>query len=398
MASYRYIAKTLGGRRQRGVLVAATEQAALAELERQQLVPIDLSPTTAKASGGRSDRVPAAQLALAYTQVGDLLKAGVPLLRALRLMGHRKDTPKLAAVFEGLADEVEDGAELAQAMSKRAGAFRDVHIAMVRAGEKGGFLESALHRLGAFVQHQVELRRKIIGSSIYPAVVATVGLLILLGLFMFFIPLFREQFADIELPTMTKLLFALSDAVRNGWWLGPVAGVALTAAWWWGSRRAVVRRRASAALLKAPQLGRLLRDLAVARFCRVLGTLLASGVPMLEALRIAKDAAGFQQMAEAIDAAADAVRSGEPLAEPLERSRLFPDDVIEMISVAEAANNLDDVLVSVADTLDSRVDRLLTTTVRLIEPLLLLLIASGVVFVAIGLILAMMRLTSSVQL
>lgn len=379
------------------MLVAATEQAALAELERQQLVPIDLAPAAGASARERGARVPAAQLAMAYTQVGDLVKAGVPLLRALRLLGNRKDAPKLGAVFNELADEVEDGAELGAAMAKRPDAFKNVHVAMVRAGEKGGFLESALHRLGGFVQHQVELRRKVVGSSIYPVVVATVGLLILLGLFIFFIPLFREQFADIELPTLTKLLFALSDAVRNGWWLGPVLVVGVSVGWYVGSKKPRVRRAAATALLRTPQVGRLLRDLAVARFCRVLGTLLASGVPMLEALRIAKDAAGFQQMAEAIEEAAASVRSGEPLAEPLERSGLFPDDVIEMVSVAEAANNLDSVLVSVADTLDARVDRLLTTTVRLIEPLLLLAIACGVVFVAVGLILAMMRLTSAVQ-
>lgn len=398
MATFRYTAKRLGGGQTRGVLVAVSEQAALAELERQQLVPMALSEEHGAAARRGRSRLPAAHLALAYTQVADLLRAGVPLLRALRLIGNRKTMPKLAAIFAELADEVEDGEELASAMSRRPDAFRSIHTAMVRAGEKGGFLEASLQRLGAFVQHQVELKRKVVGASIYPAVIATVGLLILLGLFIFFIPLFRQQFAEIELPALTKLLFAVSDAVRNGWWLGPVLIVALGAGWAWGSRRADVRRAAQRVLLKTPQLGRLLRDLSVARLCRVLGTLLASGVPMLEALRIARDAAGFHQMAQAIDDATAAVRSGEPLAEPLERSGLFPDDVIEMIGVAEAANNLDDVLVSIADTLDGRVDRLLTATVRLIEPILLLAIAVGVVFVAIGLILAMMRLTSAVQI
>jgi general secretion pathway protein F/type IV pilus assembly protein PilC len=398
VATYRYIAQAVGGGKQRGVLTAPSEHAALAELDRRSLVPISISEYTGRAERTGGVRVPAAQLAVAYTQVGDLLKAGVPLLRALRLLSHRKKTPKLAQVFEQIAGEVEDGKELAAAMADRPESFRRIHVAMIRAGEKGGFLERSLHRLGTFVQHQVELRRKVVGASIYPAVIATVGVLILLGLFIFFIPLFREQFSDIELPALTKLLFASSDAIRNGWWLGPIVFVLAGAGWAFVSRNDAARRIAGEVVLRTPQVGRLLRDLAVARFCRVLGTLLESGVPMLDALRIAKDAAGFDRMASAIDDAASAVRGGEPLADPLSRSGLFPDDVVEMITVAEQANNLDHVLVGIADTLDARVDRLLTTTVRLIEPILLLTIAVCVVIVALGLILAMMRLTSSVDL
>jgi len=402
MASFRYTAISPDGAKKRGVLDVSSHAAALAELDRRSLRPVELeehagAPGKLPMPGPlRKGRVPAPDLALAYTQVGDLILAGVPLLRSLQLIGRRKTSPGVARVFAKLAEEVEDGEELASAMAKRPEAFRPIHIAMIRAGEKGGFLEASLHRLGAFVQHQVELRRKIIGASIYPAAIASVGLLIMLGLFLFFIPIFRQQFSDIDLPGLTRLLFAVSDLVRNAWWVGPVLAVALGAAWGWFGRSPGVRSAFSRGLLRTPKLGKLLRDLAVARVCRVLGTLLASGVPVLQALRIAKDAAGFESMERVVEEAAEAVRSGEALAEPLRRSGLFPDDIVEMIAVAEEANNLDSVLVSVADTVDGRVDRLLTTLVRLIEPLLLVAIAAGIVVVALGLILAMMRLTSTI--
>ena len=402
MASFRYTAITSDGAKKRGVLDVASHAAALAELDRRSLRPIEVEEHAGSAGKLpvpgmlRKGRVPAPDLALAYTQVGDLILAGVPLLRSLQLIGRRKTSPGVARVFAKLAEEVEDGEELASAMARSPEAFRPIHIAMIRAGEKGGFLEASLHRLGEFVQHQVELRRKIIGASIYPAAIASVGLLIMLGLFLFFIPIFRQQFSDVDLPGLTKLLFAVSDLVRNAWWVGPLLVVLLSAAWGWFGRSPRVRSALSRALLRTPKLGKLLRDLAVARVCRVLGTLLASGVPVLQALRIAKDAAGFESMERVVDEATDAVRSGEALAEPLRRSGLFPDDIVEMIAVAEEANNLDTVLVSVADTVDGRVDRLLTTLVRLIEPLLLVAIAAGIVVVALGLILAMMRLTSTI--
>lgn len=394
MATFRYIATGPSGRTT-GVLTAPSEQAVVAELSRQNLAPIKITPSKGAVSGG--SRVPAAQLALAYRQVGDLLRAGVPLLRSIRLIGRRRSAPKLAAAFTELADQVEDGVELATAMERRPEVFRSIHIAMIRAGEKGGFLELSLERLAAFVQGQVELKRKIVGAAVYPVMIAIVGMIILLAVFVFFIPQFRELYSDLpQIPAITQVLMAISAAVTSSWYIGVAVLAALIGAIWWAARNPDFRARFGRAVIRTPKVGGLLKDLAVARFTRILGTLLASGVPMLAALRISKDAAGFEAMASAIEEATEAVRSGDTLAKPLGESGLFPDDVLEMISVAESANNLDDVLVGVAETLESRVDRVLTATVKMIEPIMLLTIAVAIVFVAIGLLLPMLKLTQGI--
>jgi general secretion pathway protein F/type IV pilus assembly protein PilC len=307
------------------------------------------------------------------------------------LIGRRKSAPKLAAVFDGLAGEVEDGRSLADAMADVPSVFKPVHVAMVRAGEAGGFLEQALAQLGGLVRNQVELRQKVVGSLIYPAAIVCVGLCVLTILFAFFIPMFSETYEDVQLGAISQMVFGISDVVRG---YGLVILVALVAAavglrqaW----KRDDVRVRIVEVVSRVPVVGPLLRSLAVARVCRMLGTLMGSGVGMLQALTIARDAAGLPRMSEAVDASIEAVRAGEPLSGPWRESGLFPDDVIEMIDVAESANTLEPTLVTIAESVEQRTDRQLTIAVRLIEPLVIVAIAVCVVFVAAGLILPMLQ-------
>lgn len=393
VASYRYTAVSATGSRTSGVVVGASEQAALAELERMGLTPIELAVATVRAGRARrEERVPARQLATAYSQVAELLRAGVPLLRALRLVGRRKSAPKLARAYSQLADAVQDGTELATAMEQIPGAFRPVHVAMVRAGEKGGFLEQSMARLGVLISKQVELKGRVIGSLIYPCVVIFVGTVMLLVVFIFFVPEFKERFAEIQTPMITDVLFMVSDMVTTRWWAGLMVIAGLVVGVLVARRSPAVRGVVVKGLLRSPVLGRLLKDIAVARFCRVLGTLLSSGVPILGSLRIARDAAGFEALASSVDEAIEAVRGGRAMSKPLAQSGFFPEDVIEMLDVAEAANNVDEVLESVAVSLEGRVDRGLTGATRLIEPMLLLVIGGAVAVVALALILPMTKM------
>lgn len=395
MGEFRYTAIDARGVRISGRIAAATEQALLGELATRQLTPIKVEPASA---GPRIKRgLPVRPLGDAYLQLADLLRAGVPLLRSLRLLGNRKSKPRLAAEFAALADAVSDGEELASAMEAR-GAFSAVHVAMIRAGEKGGFLEEVLERLGKFVVGQAELRGKIIGNMIYPMALVFFGGAILGIIFGFFVPMFKPLFDGIEggLPFVTQLVFAASSAVGT---YGPITLALLIGATlllWRLSKNAGVRRAITVFRTRAPVIGPLSREVAAARFCRMLGTLLANGVPMIQSMRTARDASGNMLMEEAIDKAADAVRAGETLAVPLRESGLFNDDTIEIIAVAEAANNLDTALIGLAENIEKRVDRLLTAAVRLIEPLMLMAIAAIVVVVAIGLVLPMTQLSAGV--
>lgn len=398
MPSYQYTALNTSGHRLEGVLAAASEQAVLAELESRQLVPVEIEER-AERTPLLSRRVSQRRLGECYQQLGDLLRAGVPLMRGLRLLAGRKSNPRLATMFKELADGVSEGEELAESMAKRPESFPKVHIAMVRAGEKGGFLDAVFTRLGQFVLGQADMRGKVIGNLAYPAVLVLVGVVILVIVFAKFVPKFRPMFEQIKgpLPWPTRFMFAMSDAVGKYGVVTLVVAVLAGVGVWHLLKRPGVRRRIAVMQTRAPIVGPLVRALAAARFCRMLGTMLGNGIPLLAAMQIARDAAGNVLMEEAIDRAAEAVRAGQPLAPPLGESGLFGDDVVEMIAVAESANNLDTVLVTIAETVETRVDRLLSVVIRLVEPLLLVLLAGAVVFVAMGLVLPMMELSGGIE-
>ena len=390
MPVFDYIALSASGQRMQGVLSGASEQAVLVELESRQLVPVSIQTRReGRVRRGISTRA----LAGSYVQLSDLLRAGVPLLRSLKLLGGRKSQPRLAAVFRDLAEGVSQGEELAAAMERHPRVFPRVHLAMVRAGEKGGFLEGVMARLGQFVMGQAELKSKVVGSLVYPAVLVGMFAVVLSVIFGVFVPKFRPLFSQVpELPAVTKAVFGASSLIADYglWTLGALVLAALTV--WRLAQRPRVRRALVEFRTSMPVYGPLVRSLAAARFCRMLGTMLGNGIPMLTAMQIARDAAGNLLMEEAIDRATESVRAGQTLSGPLGESGLFSDDVVEMIAVAESANNLDEVLLTIAGTIDSRVDRLLGVIIRLIEPAMLLVIALVVATVAAGLILPMTKL------
>lgn len=392
MPTFRYTAMTTTGRRIAGEIAGATEQAVLSELESRSLLPVRVVETTRQRLFTR--RASVRRLGQSYVEISELLAAGVPLLRSLRLLGARRSGGRLSVAFRELAEAVEGGEAVGEAMAKRPDTFPTIHVAMVRAGERGGFLEQVFARLGQFVLGQAELRAKIVGSLIYPAVLVVFGLIVLAVVFGFFVPQFRGMFAQLDsLPPVTEVVLAASSAITT---YGPITALlagGLAVAAWRALKHPGVRRAVARARTHAPVIGPLVRSLAVARFCRMLGTMLGNGVPMIAAMEISKDASGNILLEEAIDKAIEAVRQGEPLAGPLTECGLIPDDVLEMISVGEQANNLDAVLVRVAETIDRRTDRLFTAAIRLVEPLMLLIIAGVVGVVAISLLMPIMQLS-----
>jgi general secretion pathway protein F/type IV pilus assembly protein PilC len=396
--TFKYEAISGAGERISGQLHSASEQAALADLEARSLTPIRISEKSEAGHGRRLFRgVSVRALATAYTQLSDLLRAGVPLLRSLTLLSQRRSNPRLGACFEELTRQVADGAELAVAMAERPDIFPKIHIAMVAAGEKGGFLEVVLSRLGRFLERQADLRTKLFGNLLYPAILVFVGAGVLIAVFGYLVPKFRPMFAKLEeagdLPGITRFVLGLSSLVSD-YWLITIAFLALCV----GAsilllRRPAVRLSLARAQLFAPFFGPLFRAIAAARFCRILGTLLANAIPLLTALSISRDAAGNPILAATIDEATEAVRQGDPLHRALGVSGCFEADVVEMIAVGESANNLDEVLVTIAETTERRIDTMATTAVRLVEPLLLLALAVVVAIVAIALIVPISRMS-----
>ncbi|TVQ52251.1 MAG: type II secretion system F family protein [Phycisphaerales bacterium] len=393
MGTFSYIARDGQGQKVTGTLTGGSEQAILSELQSRHLAPIQVREVAEQRGFRRG--LPVRVLSQMYGQLADLLRAGVPLLRALRLLGRSKANPRLAKIMSKVADEVADGTRLADAMAVHEDVFPPIQVAMVRAGERGGFLEDVLERMGDFLEQQADMRAKVIGSLIYPAALILVGLGIVIFALVFFVPQFEGFYSDMDLPLPTQILLMSSAFLTERWLIALMLAAALVAGAWWAVQQADVRRRLAAIQMRVPKLGPLLRGIAIGRFTRILGTLLENGIPLIQAMQISRDAAGNVLLAEAIDEATEAVRAGESLADPLARSGLFNDDIVEMIAVGESANNLATVLVTIAETIEKRVDRMLSIVMRLVEPLLLLSIAGVVLFIFIALIVPMLQMSTS---
>jgi general secretion pathway protein F/type IV pilus assembly protein PilC len=386
MPTFQYTARDADGQQRNGVIQADSEAAVVRTLDQRALFPVSIGLQFAAARQRRGGRIKLRHLSMTYGQLSDLLAAGVPMLRALDILSRTTINPSLGRVFAEVRESVSGGETLADSLAKHPQVFLDLHSAMVRAGETAGFLEDVLTNLSEFLDRQDDLRSKVRGAMIYPVVLASVAVIAVTGMLIFLVPQFKEFLAGVPLPLPSRVLFAISDALRGQ--AMPVLGVlAMVGVGVWALLRGEQGRRMWAVWqLKIPVAGKAVRMVAITRFCRVLGTMLANGITILQALEIAKDAAGHPLLAEAIAQATEDVRAGEPLAEKLRSSGLFPDEITEMIAVGEESNQLEKVLLQIANAVERRTNRQVDAAVRLIEPLLLMMMAGMIGFIAVGLL------------
>ena len=397
MPDFEYTARNASGAAVSGVIDATSPQDALAQLSAKQLFPlqIEMAETAKTQKKQVSRRVPARHLANFYSQLADLLKSGVPLLRSLELLEGQTRQPALKAVLSEVRASVADGTRLYDSMRVHPKAFSELVCSMIRAGEEGGFLEDVLKRIATITEHQEEMKSSVIGALVYPLFLVVVGTTVVSVLIVFFVPKFAGTFERMEergeLPWATTALMAISSGVQHYWVFGIIAIVAGGYGLGYWLQTPAGQAFWSRFQIRAPGLGRVIRSLAIARFCRVLGTLMQNGVPLLQSLKIAKDATGNKVLADAIDKATENITAGKSLARPLGASGEFPVEVVEMIAVAEEANNLENVLIGISDNLERRSDRELQMVVRLLEPVLLLLMAVVVLFVFIALLVPILQ-------
>jgi general secretion pathway protein F/type IV pilus assembly protein PilC len=399
MPDFTFVALAKTGARSTGTVTANSEREAAAQLDARGLFPVEVRPARSASAGGRFRRgVGGRNLATFYGQLADLLQAGVPLPRSLELLERQSTHPRLQAVVKEVRLKVIDGTGLAQAMAAYPAVFDELAVSMVRAGQEGGFLEDVLKRIAVFVEHQQDLKAKVVGSLAYPAFLACAGFLVLNALVIFFVPQFEEIFAKMkaqgELPILTQYLLGLSHFLQS--WpgvltaAGVIAGVVAFFSW---TRRGG-RTWADGMRLRLPLFGPIFLNLAIARFARILGTMLHNGIPILRALSIAKDSTGNRVLAHAIEESAENITAGQRLADPLRRCKYFPPDVVEMISIAEEANSLETVLVDIAESLEKRTARKLELMVKLLEPIMLLVMALVVLLVVLGLLMPVFKMGS----
>ncbi|TWT40321.1 Type II secretion system protein F [Phycisphaerae bacterium RAS1] len=398
MATFTYRARNNSGAEIRGTLIADTTLAAARMLDERSLVPVELSELAAHKTSfftGRARRLSLSKVGLLYEQLADLLRAGVPILRALNVLSKQSSSPALTRVLREVHDHVAGGDALADAMAKHPEGFPELHCSMVRAGEKGGFLEDVLTRLSEFVARQDQLRNKFIGALIYPAVLAMGGLGAVLVILLYVVPKIRKFLDKQELGWTTQLVFGVNDLLKNH--ALEVVGVlvvllvAVTA----------YLQTAGGKLFKArlqltfPGLGNIYTRVSLCRFCRIFGTMLANGIPILQALRISKDSTGNPLLTATIEEAAENVSGGESLVGPLSKSKFFPPAIVDMIAVAEESNTLEKVLIEVANTQEERTAHQIDLLVRLIEPLMLMVMGAVVMFIAVSLLLPILKLAST---
>jgi type IV pilus assembly protein PilC len=321
--------------------------------------------------------------------LSSLLAAGVPFSRALVILHREASEPVAKAKWKEIHDLVIDGMSLSDAMARSPETFPKVYVAMVEAGETGGFLDVVLAQIADFQAREKDLRGKVTAALMYPAILVVLALGVLVFLLVFFIPRFQLIFQgfNAELPLLTQMIINASNAVRHyGLFIAAVLAVALfSLRSWFSSARG--RRTWEGFILRLPQIGPLLAEFAMARFCRMLGTLLGAGVPMINALNVARRSIGNQILVDAVSESIDRVKEGKPLGTSLARNRaLFPGAIIEMISVAEESGRLDQELLRIANVTEGDLDRQLKTVVALVEPLMLFLIAAFIGTIFIGMV------------
>lgn len=406
MPDFAYVAKTATGERREGTIAAQTRRAAMQRLRQQTLYPVtvsDVKPALGMAGNFElPQRVKKEQIADLCTQLADLLTNGVPMLEALSILGDVTINPKLQDAAKRIHDAVAEGATLDQAMAAEPAIFSELTLSMVRAGQEGAFLEESLHRTSVFLCKQDEMRSKIVGALAYPIILGVVGTLITSLMMVFLVPKFQPFFDRLEatgsgLPLITELLLVVSHTLLNYGLLLPFPAIAIV----FGVKKYMAtdhgRMLWDTWKLKIPVMGDIFHDAAVSRACRVLGTLLRNGVPLLKSLKISSESTGNRLLQKAMLQSAENVTTGDTLAKPLAASGLIPPQVMAMIRIAEESNTLDDVLVKIADRIDGKVERQLEVMVRMIEPLMLVLIGGMVMFVIVGVLLPVFDLNSTVN-
>jgi type II secretory pathway component PulF len=402
MPTFEYKAAQANGSMTEGRIDATGRGDAVQLLERRGLTPIKLTES-APSLGGASGSKPAAGGALSWKSskipfsaledftrsLASLLAAHVPLSRALTILYKESSHPAAAAKWRELHDLVVDGVSLAEAMNRSPEVFPRVYVAMVEAGEAGGFLEVVLGQVAEFQEREKELRAKVTSALMYPAVLLFLAIAVLIFLLVFFIPRFQTLFEgfDAALPTLTLAIVAVSDAVRHyGFWiLAGIVGAIYLGRTWFALESS--RRTWESWLLRSPVVGPLAAKIAMARFCRMLGTLLGAGVSLINALAVSRRSLGYQTLIDLVSDSTERVKKGEALGASLSDCRmLFAGSTLEMIAVAEESGRLDQELVRLAGATEITLDRQLKSAVALAEPLMLFLIAGFIGTIFVGMV------------
>jgi len=406
MPVYEYKGVSSLGKKLSGVQDGESLKAVRARLKKDGVVVLEIQEaSTARTRAGgtwnftTAGRVRLGDVANATRQLATLLSSGLPLMDSLSLLVEQEESEALKSALSSVRDLVREGSSLADALKANPKAFSDLFVNMVSAGETSGTLEITLDRLSDFLDEQVRFRGKLAAALAYPALMSLIGIGVLFFLFAFVMPRVTGMFQDMnqQLPFITLMLLWIVNFLSSYWW---ALILALVGAAYYARRhfRTPAGKEAlDGWLLRMPVFGGLIRMIAVSRFTRTLGTLLESGVPALAALDIVKSVVGNTVLANAVHRARENVREGEPIADPLRRSGLFPQVVIQMVAVGEKSGELEKMLLKISDSFDRTVETRITALMSLLEPVIILVMGLIVGFIVIAIMLPILEMSSGVR-
>lgn len=426
MANFQYSALDAKGEQTTGVLAAASEAEVIQKLRGQGLYPTQIveegkavkgakgakakpSPVKGKSKGKAAPkaktggRVKPKNLMIFTRQLATLIDSGLPLLRSLTVLGKQEPNPALRTTLNTLADSVQGGATFSESLAQHPKIFNKLYVNMVKAGELGGVLEIVLNRLAEYQEKAQKLKNKIVSAMVYPVIVMFIAIAILVFLMIFIVPKFKEMFSntDQQLPLISQIVFGMSEfflarplIVPNVVFVFLVVGLFVFLFNLWG-KTVGGRKAIDTAKLKMPIIGDIQRKSAVSRFSRTLGTLVTSGVPILQALNITRDTAGNVIISTAIEKVHEAVKEGESIVTPLQASGVFPNMVISMVDVGEETGQLPEMLLKVADVYDDEVDNAVTALTSILEPIMIVILAMVVGSVVFALFLPLIKMIST---
>jgi len=399
MPVFTYSARTVGGEIQRNEIDLPTRDEVVKYLRKRRLIPINVREKPKDIKLGLRKKVKTRDVVIITRQFATMINAGLPLVQALQILAKQTINPSIREAVEKVVFEVESGRTLADALKDHPKLFSQLYVNMVAAGEAGGILDTILLRLATFLEKSEALARKVKGAMIYPAVVLTVAMGAIVILLLFVIPTFETMFASFnqELPLPTRIVIGLSSFLQGYWlWLligGTGAGF-LFRRWIATSSGRLIFDRL---MLRMPLLGSLVRKSAVARFTRTLGTLLSSGVSILEGLEITARTAGNRVIHDAVMDSRASIAGGESISEPLRQSGVFPPMVTQMINVGEETGDLDGMLNKIADFYDEEVDVAVESLLKALEPALIVILGTIVGGMIVAMYLPIFGMVSAVQ-
>ncbi|MEE2779541.1 MAG: type II secretion system inner membrane protein GspF [Myxococcota bacterium] len=410
MPIYEYKGLNAKGKQVNGVIDADSPRSLKDRLKREgiflsQYVETDRGGKKRKVGGEKAGsrevsfrellgRITLLEIAEVTRQLATLIHAGIPVLDGLNAISEQLENPKLKRVLSQVKRAVSEGSSLANALREHPAVFSDLFVNMVAAGESSGNLDVVFDRLADFTENQVRLRAKLMGAIMYPAIMVVIGIGIVMLMMLFVVPKISEMFTDMgaDLPLVTQLLIGMSEFVQTFWpllFLGGIGGTIFFNKW---RRSEEGKPRWDSFTLKIPVFGPLIRMLNIARFSRTLSTLLASGVPILNAMTIVRAVVENHVLSEVIEEARGAVKEGHDIASPLKESKEFPPMVTHMVSVGERSGQLESMLGNVADSYEVQVDSKITQLTSVLEPIMIVIMGCSVAFLVFAILLPMMQM------